>query len=239
MTCNGGLTVKATLSGTATIILGGGTWSGTSQLKNNLSINCTTAVISSSGVTYRDGTMTYVAGTITTTGSTLTLAGNCTLNIDGMPLNNLTTNNNVAVTLGSKLTVLGTFVLNNITTSFSGADISLANLIFSVPASVLSGYTLSIQAGRTLTITTLMDVSGNTSNTVTINSMTASTAYLNFTGAVSGCKVFMTTFSYIDASGSAQVIDNWYGGTLTSTTNITNRTSADIGGISQDIFGIL
>jgi hypothetical protein len=39
----------------------------------------------------------------------------------------------------------------------------------------------------------------------------------------------MTYMTFTNIAFSVPV-DNWYGGTLTGTTNITNRTSADIGG---------
>jgi hypothetical protein len=63
----------------------------------------------------------------------------------------------------------------------------------------------------------------------TIKSGTASTHFhLNYLGLASACKIFQAIFTDIDASGSSQPIDNWYGGTLTRCTNIINRTSADL-----------
>lgn len=80
LTCNGGLMMSANsnTTPTATIILGGGTWSGNKTLYNNFTINCTTATISGS-VRYNKGILTYTAGAITTTGSTLFIDGVCTI----------------------------------------------------------------------------------------------------------------------------------------------------------------
>ena len=68
----------------------------------------------------------------------------------------------------------------------------------------------------------------------------ASTAFnLVFNGTTTNCSIYRATFTDVNASGSAIGLDNWYGGTLTRTTNITNRTSADIGGTTQNVFGII
>jgi hypothetical protein len=87
-----------------------------------------------------------------------------------------------------------------------------------------------------------MNLNGSASSgTNTIKSSTASSPfYLNYGGTAVNGMCYSMVFTDVDASGSAQVIDNWYGGTLTRTTNITNRSSADIGGgTTSDVFGII
>lgn len=246
LTTNGGLTM-ANSSGatpTATIIIGGtgGIYSATglNTLYNPLNFNCTTATVS--GAVYnRTATITWTAGTITTTGSTLNLPVDITLNTNGMTWQNITLDTAI-YTLTSNLSCNGILSAVGISPTFSGAsDISCGTLKLG-PASSNSG--IYIVAGRTLTVTAALKISGDATGTVSalVTSTTSSTAYLTYSGLASNQKVFAATFTHIDASGSAQGIDNWYGGTLTGTTNITNRTSADIGGAQPavtDVFGVI
>jgi hypothetical protein len=234
LTTNGGLTmdVASGTTPTATIIIGGsgGVWSGNNVLYNNLTFNCTTATVSGL-VSYRTGIMTYTAGTITTTASTLNIIHGCTLNTNGIIWNNITTiTNNETITLTSDLNMNGTLRFGNIAITFAGAyNISCATFAISYLTTTARTYTF-VQ-GQTLTITTNFYISGVELATPTIKSSLGGTATnLIYQGTAANCKIFAATFTDVDASGSAQGIDNWYGGTLTNTTNITNRTSADIGG---------
>jgi hypothetical protein len=91
--------------------------------------------------------------------------------------------------------------------------------------------TLTFPAGQTLTVTISLWLNGNSLGGSGLkSSMESSVMYLAYQGDAAHCEVFEFGFTDVDASGSAQGIDNWYGGTLTRTSGITNRTSADIGG---------
>ncbi len=103
--------------GTTTIILNGtGTWSetGSSLLKNNLTINTGGTITISGTVYYSTGTFTYTTGTVTTTGSTLTLSLSTTIPT-GITWNNLTLSDlagGPTYTLSGDLTVSGTLTIN-------------------------------------------------------------------------------------------------------------------------------
>lgn len=237
LNCNGGISVGSAVTGTATIILGGGIWSGASTIANNMSINCTTATISG-GVNYTTNTLLYTAGTITVTNSTLGLAGSCTLNTTGLTWGIVAPSGTTfTTTLGSALACEKLLINSGVVATFAGNfDITCTTLELGAIATT----TLSLVSGRTLTVNTNMYLSGDGSPDflATIKAVTPSSdTHLNFGGLASAQKVFSMTFTDIDASGSAQVIDNWYGGTLLRTTNITNRTSADIGGTTSNVFG--
>lgn len=238
ITCNGGFTVSGNITGTAKIILGGGTLSRTiGGIKNSLDFNGNVTV---SGTIYYDtGTMTYVSGSVTTTGSELLIQLAATLNTDGIIWNDIKTiSNSFTLTLSSDLTLSGTLQFGTGSTVLAGSyNISCATLRI---LSTAAGHTITLVSGSTITVTDGLYINGGDTLTTTIKSSVASSpANLIFSGTTSNCVVFLSTFTDIDASGSSQGIDNWYGGTLTRTTNITNRTSADIGGTSSDVFGII
>jgi hypothetical protein len=71
----------------------------------------------------------------------------------------------------------------------------------------------------------LVSASPDGSATTTIKSNTgSSSALLNYTGSLSNLQVFGALFTDIDASGSTTPILNYFGSTLTRTTNIQNVT---------------
>lgn len=103
-----GIAVNSTASGTAKVILTGGTWSGsnTTGIANDLDLQGNITV--SGNVYYRTGTLRYVSGTITVTSSTLNITGSCTLNTNGMSWNNVTINSaSSTITLTSNLSQTG------------------------------------------------------------------------------------------------------------------------------------
>lgn len=218
---------------------GGGAYVGTLTFTAPFTLTVSGSVTFSTGMTVAGtGNLSIAAaGTLTSAGvdvsiGLLTLAGASakTLNTDG------TTWPSIAILSGAQTITLSsdlqctTLDLNgnygNIT--FAGAyDITCAKL--------MAGYggpqTTTIVSGQTLTVTTSLLMGCNYEHITTLKSSTASVAaYLTYQGTVANCAVSGMAFTDIDASGSAQGIDNWYGQTLTRTTGITNRTSADIGG---------
>ena len=76
-TTSGGMTLNAALSGTAKIILTGGTWSGAGQLSNILDINGNVTI--SGSVTYGGSALTYLSGAVNTSGSTVNFSGTTTI----------------------------------------------------------------------------------------------------------------------------------------------------------------
>lgn len=130
---NGNLTMSATITGNATLIMSGtGTWSGAAgSLAIDLVFN-TAGTITVSGIVTFGGsnkTMTYTAGTMITTGGILRLGTNCSLNLSGMiwdsiitytsnPVYTLTSNlraNSFATTVNGSVTFNGNiFYLNSL-----------------------------------------------------------------------------------------------------------------------------
>jgi len=149
---------------------------------------------------------------------------------------------NKTITLGSDLAVTSMFLYGYGTLTFSGAyDIVAANLYIGNGT-----LTLVLVSSRTLTASGKLFVStASTSGAsmppgaVTIQASTASTATnLVYNGAVADCCVSRVVFTDVAYSGSTVTnLDNWYGGTLTRTSGITNRTSADIGGGTGGVTG--
>jgi len=241
MTCNGGMTIAAGISGTVTLITLGGTgktWSGTGAVNISLTINCTSLTIASSGVSFGTGTFTYTAGTITTTNSTLTFsATSCIFNSAGITWATVTGGTST-VALTSDLTCSTLIFPAGGSLVFSGANINCATLTLNNANGVRSH---KLPSTFTTTVSTALNLIAGVQFLVTIASDTASSAAdLVYNGALNVCKCAGVTFTDIDYSGGTVTnLDNWYGGTLTRTTGITNRTSTDIGGgTTSDIFGI-
>jgi len=236
-------------AGNRTIIMeGSGTWTARSlsSVDCNLTFDATGETIVVSGVVcFGTKTLTYTAGTITTTSSRLSIQSSCTLDTDGVSWNDISLISASTVTLSSDLTCTGKLSISTQgTTEFAGAfDIDCGTLYMAPDGAIGAASVLSLVAGQTLTVSTAMYVTSTMYDNVlysnTIQSSTESDTNLAFAGAAADCKIFNTIFTYVDASTSAQGIDNWYGGTLSNTTNITNRTSADIGGSSNNVFGII
>jgi hypothetical protein len=229
------LTLGSAMSGTTNIVIAGTgcVWSGTSTLSNNLTFNCTSATVSGT-VNYKTGILTYTAGTITTTSSILQPTGNFTLDTDrGATKINWNTISLIAftnpnITLLSNLTVSNIYIAGNQNTTFIGNfDITCGTLGTTGAADTVS---LTLVSGTTITITTsLMIMIADKDSIYTVKASTGSShVHFNYTGLVSECKISRISFTDIDASGSSQSIDNWYGNTLLRCTNIINRTSADL-----------
>lgn len=239
MTLNGGITMAGSCSGTSVFTLGGGVWSGIQALLNSLTFAGNSTI--SGTVAYRTGTLKYISGTITTTGSTLSIAANTTLDTNGIVFNIIYINGTAAtITLASDLACNSLTTLLRLSSAsniiFSGAfDITVANLILSN----LEVSTWTFQSGQTLNVTNSLFIMTGGGNT-TINASTPSSdAYLIYTGTMANCVLGRVIFTDINATGSTANLPNYNGGTLTRTTNITNKTAEDFGGNSSNIFGIL
>lgn len=232
----GGLTITQGMAGTSVITMTGGIWSGAggSGLKNSLIFAGNVTV--SGSVAYADGTITYTSGTITVSGSTLSIGDSCTLNTNGMTWNTVLGKFSLTITLTSNLACGILVNASPRVTTLTGADVTCTDLYNYVGG----GYVF--QAGMTVNVTHGIVFNGQKPYTgsyqTSMVSGTPSThAHLVFSGAAADCQVYDAVITDIDASGSAQVIDSWYSEALTRVTNITNRTSADIGGSAASWFG--
>lgn len=239
---NGGITTTGNLNGSTNITLGGGTWTGSNGTIEgtgnlNLAGNIT---FSASTCRFYGKTMNYISGTITTTNNILALNSSCTLNIDGITLNQVKLGGSAStITLASDFhakTILFDAGGSNATT-FSG-DYDIYTETARIIRSASTAINITLVSGRTFYISSTLSLVGLalTGNLTLKSSTSSSSAYINYSGTTDNCNVSGITFTDIDASGSAQRIDNWYGGTLTRTSNIYNRTSTDI---KSDIFGIM
>lgn len=228
ITCNGGLTLSAASgTGTATIIIGGGSWLGNFRESQNLTIagNVTLSGI----VSYGTGTLTYSSGSVTTTSSTLTLT-TCTLNTAGIIFNNISIPGSSTITLTSNLTATGSMSAggNTLVTVITGPyDISVGNLTLTGSAGT---NTFTLDAGRTITVTGSIKITSLSSGAfIELKSGTPSSdIFLNYSGTLANENAYLSKFTDVNASGSAVRIYNYFGSTLTRTTNITNVDASNL-----------
>lgn len=176
-----------------------------------------------------------LGGTITAGTATLVITGTSTITSNGVSLPcKVNLSASVTFTLVGNFVCTSTLSVTSGTVTLAGAyNISCANFILGN-----SSGQFTLVSGQTFAVTNAMTVC-NPVAPLTIKSSTASSAaYLVYQGTTDNCKIALVAFTDIDASGSAQGINNWYGGTLTRTVNITNRTMADIGagGVPKLIF---
>ena len=153
----GGLTTTGSLTGTATIVLTGGTWTGAAgTLSNNLTF--AGDVIVSGTVKYAASgtpTITYSSGTITTTDSILSIAAACTLATNGMSWANITLTLALTLTINSLLTATGTLTIPNAAITFNGtAGFTVGTLTHTALATTSRIFTF--EEGITYTITDAM-----------------------------------------------------------------------------------
>jgi len=167
------------------------------------------------------GNVTFDAGmTLTGTGQ-LRLSAAGTIKSAGLKFpGTLYLNTSNAITLDGDLSTVN-IRGSNISAVFTGPyDIKCDNLYLI--------YGLTLVHGQTLTVTTSMTVN-ETASIGEIKSDTASSsAYLVYEGTTTDCVIAGARFTDIDASDSAQALDNWYGKALLRTANIYNVTSASI-----------
>jgi hypothetical protein len=175
------------------------------------------------------GNVTFVSGfNLSGTTGTLAQSVNADLTTGGLQIpGNYTVSGSRSIALKAALDVAGTITFNGATTAFTGAfDATCSYLCFG--SNQISAMTLTLVAGQTITVSTGLLLGAGGFSSCTIKSSTASSdTFLHYNGTAAKCKVAGVTFTDINC---AHPIDNWYGGTLTRTTGITNRTSADIGG---------
>ena len=158
----GGLTTGGALTGTTTIVLTGGTWTGGSVVSN--SVTFAGDVIVSGTILYAASgtpTLTHSSGTITTTSSILSIASSCTLDTDPVSWNDVTLTAALTLTINSLLTVTGTLTLPSAAITFAGtAGFTVGTLTHTAITS--ASRTFTFEEAVTYTITTAMTCTHNT-----------------------------------------------------------------------------
>lgn len=259
-------TTNIVMNGTGTISTYIGETSSSSYITNNLTINTTGTITVGTYFRYLTGTLTYTSGTVVTTNSNFAIGGTCTINTSGITWNNIYCYNTAIITLSSDLTCSGIlkFGVINIAGAYSitisGGNFSCGTMIV-YPG---QGSTLTIEAGKTITINSYLKIIGDrdTHNIAFSSSVSTTHFHLNYAGTLANCLCFGTMFTDCDASGSTVPIFNWCGDTLIRTTNIYNVDGsnypavADVknavsyangaytgtyagGGVSNDVFGVM
>jgi hypothetical protein len=192
------------------------------------------AMTNTSGVLSSAGGVT-LAGTPTGTLPVLNLSASQTFTSAGFSYPGTIAMNlsNATLTLADLLTCGKLCILARNITTAGPFGITCDNLVCTTGS---GAGVFTMVSGQTLNVNTSLNISSNATSQGVLqyfvfSAVTASSPfYLNYLGTPANCKLVQTTFTDVDASGSARAIDNWYGQTLTRTTNIINRTSADIGG---------
>jgi hypothetical protein len=199
-------TYTLTVSGDVTF---GGSF--TSSSVGGITINAASTIVSSSGVTFSPLLSLIGSGTKNITSNTGTFG---IISIYGGAQ---------TITLGSALTCSTLDMDGNYgNITFAGSyDISVETMRFGY----MLGTSVTFVSGQTITVSTALQLFGNPDSKPTIKASTASSdTFLHYNGTAANCSVSNMNFTDVNC---AHAIDNWYGGTLTRATGITNRTSAD------------
>jgi len=236
LTLSGGYTSTGTQTGTAKIILTGGTWSGTGATNNNLDIDGNITV--SGTVLYQTNTLKYVSGTVTVTGSTLSLggaSGTTVIDTDGMSWNTISLTGGSAsqkVTLASNLTCNALTMATTTQGPLVDGNTLYINTSFTtntLTTGVLSGTTKIVMNGTNVTLAMPNITTGGVDNdmelaqsgTCTITSAASSGLNGGFRLApTSGTMVFKITSGTITNNTRLTIVP-----AASSTVNINCNTS--------------
>jgi hypothetical protein len=256
ITANGGLNYSGAVLATSTIakiVIGGGVFTGNNTMSVPIDLAGNVSLTARARIT-SGCTLTYVSGTIDATQGELWVEGNPTINAAQVTFKNVwLTHNNYTLAANLNCTnlivAMGTALNSNVQTG--AFNITCDNLLFigwnrSSSTTYASWWESSkfwsIPQGQTLTVNNSIQmlgtlvVSGNITAITLLKSGTVSQPiYLNYLGTRANMLVAGMTFTDVDASGSAVPIENMNGGTLTRTTNINNRSWANI----LDLFGAI
>ena len=228
MTVAGGLTIGGASTGTTTVVMTGGTWSGASySIANNLTFNGNITIGSVQIVRYKTGTMTYTSGVINASGLGLAIDGSCTLNLgNAVQWNLLSFQAAAIVTMGADLYAIEVVSPTSGTVGIAGAytlycdtfQIRQQDTTFTIATDVVD-----------FVINDLIWLAENYDYAVTIKSASAgSKAKLTYNGTYAGQKVAFCEMVDIDASGGEKI---WvYNGTVTTCTNIETFDIRGLGG---------
>ena len=226
LTCNGGLVCTTTTSGTATIELKGGNWSG--GCNNTLNLNSTGTITLNGNISRGSGTLTWVAGTINNSGSHSLSYGGGSINVG----NNIIWNN-ITIGYGPLTLVNDLYCVGNLVTSNGCVLNGPAFKIYCTGINTTLMTTLSC----TGTATVVLNGAGGNGNWLggsnywgisTIINCGANTLTIA-TGRIFGFNlVFTYTSGIVVCSGSA----NLNGGTYSTTGMSFNNVSFGTTGVS-------
>ncbi|MCK6649658.1 MAG: hypothetical protein L6Q66_08380 [Bacteroidia bacterium] len=204
------------LAGTSKIILAGTGNFNTSGISNNVDVNTSGTITLNAASTINGGTWKYYSGTWNNNGIAIQINGNCTLDLDGMTLAQLSLLTAVKVTLNSFLTITSNILHSTTAFEFDGA------YGFSVPlirtSQNTSGRTIRLAAGVEYFVTSEIRMdSGAPSTKNSFVSLTAGVkALLTFSGSI--LYLAQCNFTDIDASNGKTI---WtYDGTVSNCDNI-------------------
>lgn len=224
ITMENGLTIGGNETGTATLFITGGTWSGNFPIASSMTLIPSFANITVSGlVGYANGTLSYTSSTdtVTTTGSTLQIS-QPTLNTNGLTWNiiSVTHSGQVALTSALQATTFEVLGSADYPLNFSGAfNQTFANLYLYNP--ITSGLTFKIVTGQTMNVTNSLMMLGDPTQTASLlfESSTTTNATLNYTGTQANVSIIGMNFTHITATNNLNI---WQPGTLTSSTGFTS-----------------
>jgi len=214
------------VTGTITIDLKGGTWSGANRLGVNLNLDATSSNITLSGtVGYGDiggTTLTYISGTVNAGTSVLALLDTCTLDTDGITFYDITVTASTGkiITINSILEVSNTLTLLAVTqnTTFAGTH-GFTCSIFTCPNNT-GPSTFTFKNGATYTITSLFSIYTPSISSISVFTSDHASLRANFIMPNNGnnsCNI-LAGFTRIDASGGRSI--NTFAGTVTDCINI-------------------
>jgi len=188
-------------SGTSLIVVNGvglQTWSGTSKIRHNFTINKPSSNFTISGaVSFSNRTFTYIpnGGNVITVGSTLSFQANTTFDTNSMNWYNVNAQSSI-ITLNSDFNVTNNLTIGAVgSVTFQGnGSFTCANLSFTA-----SGRTLTLKNALTYTITTSLTLAN-----VTVQSSNASYSFFNLqVGATQ--TVSNTNATWINSSGGQSI----------------------------------
>jgi len=216
----GVFTPNSSVSGTATIILGGVngastvTWSGSSSVRTNITINTPGTVTISGTILYSTGTFTYTAGVVNTVGSTINIGAATTFNTVGMSFNNITLTAAITLTLNSTLSVSGTLTWGALSQTFTGtAGFNVGSLV----VSAVNGNSVTLLSGVEYIVNNNFSIASTSTNRWTLKSSNSGVQTIfTLKPAASQLSSFVTTTDINSSNG--QTIWCWN----ISQTNTTN-----------------
>ena len=216
---SGGLNLNMSMGGTATIVLSGGTWSGTGALSSNLRLAGNVTI--NSVTVGSTATITYTSGTLAGNKNiTLTAGANVTFNTANMAWGTIANAGSSTITLAANLvaSALTPSTGFSLTVVPAGYSVTLTTLTLTGGSTLLSAASYSLYA-------TAVWVNGNTAGPAVITN-SSGTVTLNNAG---GSSNHMNYAALTNVASATATLYNWQG-TCTACTNILAVTETDIGG---------
>lgn len=204
------------LAGTSKYVLAGTGNFNTAGISNDVEINTTGTITLNAASTISGGTWTHISGTFNPNGLAIQINGNCTLDLAGTSLFQLSLLSAVKVTLNSHLTITSNILHSTTTFEFDGAHGFTVPLIRT--SQNQNGRTIRLAAGVEYFVTTEIRMdSGAPTTKNSFVSLTADTkALLTYTGSI----LYLAQCNFTDINaGNGKTI--WtYDGTISNCDNV-------------------